>query len=104
MIALVSTSLSFIYILFAANPSVRPWGAHDFLAVLLRAKNCIEVNGVKKASKTPRESAFDLFCVPKLSAARFRVKTAEFEPEKLAPPIHRPLWFLGLSEMVLWAT
>ncbi|WZY72069.1 hypothetical protein YC2023_004309 [Brassica napus] len=53
MIAPVSTSLSFLYILFAANPSVRPWGAHDFLAVLFRAKKCIEVNGVKKASKTP---------------------------------------------------
>ncbi|WZY72073.1 hypothetical protein YC2023_004313 [Brassica napus] len=44
MIAPVSTSLSFLYILFAANPSVRPWGAHDFLAVLFRAKKCIEVN------------------------------------------------------------
>ncbi|WZY72071.1 hypothetical protein YC2023_004311 [Brassica napus] len=53
MIAPVSTSLSFLYILFAAYPSVRPWGAHDFLAVSFRAKKCIEVNGVKKASKTP---------------------------------------------------
>ncbi|WZY86997.1 hypothetical protein YC2023_033381 [Brassica napus] len=78
MIAPVNTSLSFLYILFAANPSVRPWGPHDFLAVLFRAKNCVElngsarpwgphdflavlfgaktcveVNGVKKVSKTP---------------------------------------------------
>ena len=85
-----------------ANPSVRSWGPHDFLAVLFRAKKCVEVNGVQKASKTPWESAFDLFCVPKLSAARLRVKTAEFEPEKL----HRlftahyglwgfPQWFYG---------
>ncbi|WZY87016.1 hypothetical protein YC2023_033400 [Brassica napus] len=36
-----------------ANPSARPWGPHDFLAVLFRAKKCVEVNGVKKASKTP---------------------------------------------------
>ncbi|WZY72131.1 hypothetical protein YC2023_004377 [Brassica napus] len=53
MIAPVSTSLSFLYILFPANPSVRPWGPHDFLAALFPAKKCIEVNGVKKASKTP---------------------------------------------------
>ncbi|WZY72130.1 hypothetical protein YC2023_004373 [Brassica napus] len=53
MIPTVSTSLSFLYILFPANPSVRPWGPHDFLAALFRAKKCIEVNGVKKASKTP---------------------------------------------------
>ncbi|WZZ51205.1 hypothetical protein YC2023_051312 [Brassica napus] len=31
--------------------------------------------------------------------ARLRVKTAEFGPEKLPPLMHRPLWFLGLSEM-----
>ncbi|WZY87031.1 hypothetical protein YC2023_033415 [Brassica napus] len=49
MIAPVSTSLSFLYILFLANPSARPWGPHDFLAVLIRAKKCVEVNGVKKA-------------------------------------------------------
>ncbi|WZY72079.1 hypothetical protein YC2023_004319 [Brassica napus] len=49
MIAPVSTSLSFLYILFPANPSVRPWGPHDFLAVLFRAKKCIEVNGRKSA-------------------------------------------------------
>ncbi|WZY87012.1 hypothetical protein YC2023_033396 [Brassica napus] len=53
MIAPVSTSLSFLYILFSANPSARPWGPHDFLAVLFRARKCVEVNGVKKASKTP---------------------------------------------------
>ncbi|WZY72121.1 hypothetical protein YC2023_004361 [Brassica napus] len=53
MIAPVSTSPSFLYILFQANPSVRPWDPHDFLAALFPAKKCIEVNGVKKASKTP---------------------------------------------------
>ncbi|WZY87004.1 hypothetical protein YC2023_033388 [Brassica napus] len=53
MIAPVSTSLSFLYILFSANPSARPWGPHDFLAILIRAKKCVEVNGVKKTSKTP---------------------------------------------------
>ncbi|WZY87028.1 hypothetical protein YC2023_033412 [Brassica napus] len=53
MIAPIRTSLSFLYILFSANPSARPWGPHDFLAVLFRAKKCVEVNGVKKASKTP---------------------------------------------------
>ncbi|WZY86999.1 hypothetical protein YC2023_033383 [Brassica napus] len=53
MIAPISTSLSFLYILFSANPSARPWGPHDFLAVLFGAKKCVEVNGVKKASKTP---------------------------------------------------
>ncbi|WZY87038.1 hypothetical protein YC2023_033422 [Brassica napus] len=53
MIAPVSTSLSFLYILFSANTSARPWGPHDFLAVSFRAKKCVEVNGVKKASKTP---------------------------------------------------
>ncbi|WZY87040.1 hypothetical protein YC2023_033424 [Brassica napus] len=53
MIAPMSTSLSFLYILFSANPSARPWVPHDFLAVLFRAKKCVDVNGVKKASKTP---------------------------------------------------
>ncbi|WZY87013.1 hypothetical protein YC2023_033397 [Brassica napus] len=53
MIAPISTSLSFIYIIFSANPSARPWGPHDFTAILFRAKKCVEVNGVKKASKTP---------------------------------------------------
>ncbi|WZY87001.1 hypothetical protein YC2023_033385 [Brassica napus] len=49
------------------NPA-RPWGPHDFLAVLFGAKKCVEVNGVKKASKTPSESAFDLFYRSRISA------------------------------------
>ncbi|WZY86998.1 hypothetical protein YC2023_033382 [Brassica napus] len=68
MIAPISTSLSFLYILFSANQTARLWGPHNCLAVLFGTKKCVEVNGVKKASKTPSESAFDLFYT------RFRLK------------------------------
>ncbi|WZY87042.1 hypothetical protein YC2023_033426 [Brassica napus] len=70
--------------------------------VVPHAKKCVEVNGVKKASKTPSESAFDLFYVPKLSAARLRVKTGEFEPDQLRRLVTAncgfwgfPKWFYG---------
>ncbi|WZY87000.1 hypothetical protein YC2023_033384 [Brassica napus] len=69
--------------------SARPWGPHDFLAVLFGAKKCVEVNGVKKASKTPSESAFDLFYSPPIvDSAAFR--NGAMGDSRPVRPLYRP--------------
>ncbi|WZY87035.1 hypothetical protein YC2023_033419 [Brassica napus] len=64
MIAPVSTSISFLYILFSANPSARPWGPHDFLAVLFRAKSASRLVALRKHQKHPEN--------PRRSSSRFK--------------------------------
>ena len=69
----------------SANPSVRPWGPHDFLTVFFQRNSASRLMALRKHQKQPENPIGILFYVPYLSAARLRVKTAEFGPEKLPP-------------------
>ncbi|WZZ51216.1 hypothetical protein YC2023_051323 [Brassica napus] len=79
MILPVSTSHAFPYIICLANPCVRPWGPHDFLT----RNSASRLMALREHQKQPENQIGILFYVPYLSAARLRVKTAEFGAEKL---------------------
>ena len=84
MIAPVSTSLAFPYIICLGQSkckAVRPtWFSDCFF---FQRNSVSRLLALRKHQKQPENPIVILLYVPYLSAARLRVKTAEFGPEKL---------------------